>query len=416
MLHLMFALLACRHTPPQPAAELTLERSPVQDPVLALEEGARSMDISVRRRSLELLIGFSQEPGGGMWGPRALFDPSPYVKRSAVDALANRGDDPAAWDLLVETVGRSDVDPYVRGHAGVLLAERGDLRAADTLSEAWRAERLHWRRAPLALAAAAMGDADALAQLQVDLARGDMPLEMQFYLDIGETGLTVLADPLHEGLRMLEPELELPVAISLIRLDDKRGMALIKDVLGGSLDQRLEVIDFAADLPGDPGTELINKARMAGPQPVRRYAELALVARGEAPPQAAFDAMVDPDRELRQQAVWATALWLQGQEGRGRTVRRAQDVLRAGLADPEPTVVQEAVRGLALVGRPEDRELLATLLGADAVGLSVEAAGAILAIDNAGVSCLDEQASPDCEGSWSESAAAAAPTPSRTPG
>ena len=183
---------------------------------------------------------------------------------------------------------------------------------------------------------------------------------------------------------MVEETLVLPTAVALVDLGHRKGEGLFKDALSdGNVELRLEAIDYLTALQDDAvARRLLRKARTGGPDAVRRYAELALVARGEEDPGPAYEALTDVDRELRQQGVWALAGWLASAPDAPRRERRqAYKLLVASLGDPSPAVVQEAITGLGRVGRSADRGLLAGLLTEDTLGLGVEAAGAMLAID-----------------------------------
>lgn len=358
------------------------------DPHAFLVAATQDLEPGIRGRALGLLILHDPSPGGGDWAPRALFDPSGYVQRQAVAALEARLDEEHSVALLEAFVARErGVDPYTRGHAAVVLALAGHTDTRDILSAAWKAEDLRWRRAPLALAALTLGDEEALAVLQEDLARGDFPLEVEFFLDIGRSGRQELADPLIDGLDWIEETLVLPTAVALVGLDHHRGEALFKDALQDKdIELRLEAVDYLVELEDQQvASRMLRRARTAGPEAVRRYAELALVARGDEDPEAAYAALLELDRELRQQGVWALAGWLANSpEAPRRERKQAYKLLVASLGDPSPGVVQQAITGLASVGRPADRALLASLLQEDTIGLGVEAAGAMLAIDAKG--------------------------------
>jgi len=384
-LALTLAFGGCAHRGAEvPAVERVSVEASEGDPQAYLVKASESLNPGIRGRALGLLILYDEAPGGGPWGPRALFDPSSYVQRQAVAALAQRIDEEYSRDLLETFVRRERVDPYTRGRASVALALAGYSGEADTLSAAWKAEELHWRRAPLALGALMMGDEEALPALSEALARGDLPLEIDFFLDVGRSGRTELTRPLIEGLDLVEETLVLPTAVALISLGHVKGEALFRDALGDKdIEVRLEAVDYVVELDNEQvARRLLRRARTGGPEAVRRYAELALVARGEGGPEPAYEALANVDRELRQQGVWALAGWLVSSPDAPRRERRqAYKLLLASLGDPSPAVVQAAIMGLAKVGRSADRGVLATLLQEETLGLGVEAAGAMLAID-----------------------------------
>lgn len=375
----VLSLSACKKVP---VTEVAVEAvAPGEgDARATLQAASAELDVAVRARALKLLIVYE----GADWAPRALFDPSPYVQRAGVEALVELGDDDSY--ALIAALASRDVDPYTRSYAAVRLLESG--RAVPDLG--FSDERLHWRRAPLALPAAMQGDPDAIAALDADLRRGDYPLEIAFFLDIGASGLPV-AEALIEGTGLVEEELELAIACALMDLGHKDGEARFKDALhADSLETRLEAVDYLAERDDELSVELLKKARSIGPAPVEAWADLALIAHGESGPDAAFTALASSDRELRQQAVWALSHWLLESEGSTRDAKQAHKALVAMLGDPEPVVVMESIQALGRAGIMDDRALLAGFMALDDRGMSIEAAGAILAIEaRDGVASLD---------------------------
>ncbi|MFT5586368.1 MAG: HEAT repeat protein [Cognaticolwellia sp.] len=372
-------LLACAHRgqaelPPPAAAQ---EQS-VQDPVLVLQQAAVSDKVTVRLAALSALIELSPEPAGGVYGAIGLADSNPYVQRAAVDALAARLPEAASLEHLRAFCYRSDVDPFVRGHAGVHLALTGEKLPAH-FTQAMDKEPAHWKRIPLALPAAMMGDAHALETLQADLRRGDLPMELTLFQDIGGSGLTVLTTALLEGLPMMEEDLIIPVAAALLELGDSQGESLIKDALGDDeLVRRLEAVDALAKVHTPQANTLLN--RSGGPPAVKDYANLVLVERGAGDIQRAIASLSDADRELRTQAAWAMGGFLAGQES-GRTRRQAHAALLGALQDLEPVVVSQAVSSLGQAGDRADLQAISPFLDAESETLQVRTAHALLSLD-----------------------------------
>lgn len=364
------SLLACRSNPS------TLEVAAVEagegDPAATLEAAAADLDVSVRARALGLLIQASETTE--VWGARAIYDPSEWVQRAGIDALIGHPD-PGAVELIAGLTERTDASPYVRSHAAVSLVVSG----RDVPDLGWADRSKHWHRAPLALSAALQGDAAALSALQTDLAQGDFPLEIEFYLDLGQSGLDV-ADALEASRARVEEELELPIAAAQLGLGDKRGEGHFKEALDSDdIERRLEAVDYLSELDGDAAGDLLKKAAV-GNGIVQDWATLALVARGDRGPEAALTALTLPDREARQQGVWALSHWMAQAES-SRSRKQAHKSLVAMLGDPEPVVVLAAIQGLGRAGELGDRAKLAGFLSLEDRGLRVEAAGAILAIE-----------------------------------
>lgn len=361
----------------------TVQRAPNLDLARqTLVTAAADLDVSVRRRALAILIQTSPQPAGGDWGPRGLWDPNPWVERAAIDALAQRISEPASQRLLIEMTRRTDADPYTRCQAAFRLAQAGDRQTLPTVQAAYRAAGAPWRAAPCALAAARMGDRDALATLGAALRQGELPLDIPFLQDVGDSGLTELVPALTQAADTVEEPLRLGVAGALLRLGAPEGAVIFREALRSpDREQRLEALDYLLTIPGPSALELLRHIK-AEPGLAGTYARLALLARGEGSPEIAWKALQSDDREARMLAVrclgYALARWKD--EGTARHWRhRALAALRKALDDPEDEVRIEVVLALARAGDSADLPSVAALLEADRADLlHVEAAGATL--------------------------------------
>jgi len=383
---LALSLLGCRTpaTAPAPAASVAAAEDAAAEPLPVLVEAAGSLDVSARGRALDLLIRYEPAPAGGEWGARALYDPHAYVQGLTVEALADRIDEPESAALLAELVQRDGVEPYVRGAAAFALAQAGRTDLVDALKAA--SEGLtYWQRAPLSLAAARMGDAEALADLQSSLELGEFPLELGFFEDVGASGLTALAPALIEASVRVEEELVLPIGMALMQLDSARGESIFRSALSDpDPEVRMEAMDYLAANPMPASDALLSRARAQGPDAVRQYANLVRFARGEGKLDNVWSALDSADRESRQLAVRAMAGYLDAKGPSSdwrRTEKQVHAALRAALADTESTVVLEALQALAEVGTPADRIALVPYLTSEPIVLRVEAAGAMLALE-----------------------------------
>jgi hypothetical protein len=331
---------------------------------------------------LGLLVGHGLRPEPH--ASRALFDPSPYVRRSAVAALGARLPEPESLALLQEFVLREDVDPYTRGHVGVLLAEAGHAEALAVLVAAAAAESEWWRAAPLQLGVLAMGEDAVLPQLQAGLARGDFPLELMFFHDCGRVRRSELVEGLVAAAARVEEELVLPIAASLVRLGSPEGEALFAGLLASPVSEaRLEALDFLEPLAGPAAGEvaagLIQGATRDGDPLVANYALLIEVRRGDRPISEAMGLAEDPDRQTRAQALWA----LEGRVGRDseisrRRVQRLESLARTALEDSEYLVATAAVGLLGALGTKQARVALEAGLEVESLPFRVEVVRALL--------------------------------------
>ena len=325
-----------------------------------LEASAASLDVTTRRFALVSLMALDDEAGGGEWAARGLWDPAPAVQRVIASALESRLPEPDTVSVLQEFVARPGLDPYVRCSAASVLARAGDQGSLASVQAAMTAASAPWKAAPCALAAAQMGDADALLVLQSALEGGGLPLDMHFFGDLGRSGLSELSPSLREGLELMEEELELAVAAALLELGDETGAVMLRRALGSSDPMRqLEAVDFLMASSSERASALL---RRAGGE-VGLAASLALIAKGEELPYLAVESLLSNDRETRALACLALGRWLTADlDAPRRASRLAHEALLQSLLDPEEQVRLAAIRALAGYGRPADASALAPLV------------------------------------------------------
>jgi HEAT repeat protein len=387
---LALILAGCVHRGSTSAIDQATVRQLPLPPVAqgVLDAGASSLDVSLRLRALELLCLHAPAEQLEAYAQRGLYDPSAYIRRGVVNALARRLPDPAAQALLVSLLEREDVDAYTRGRAGFLLAQAGVSEALEPMAAAWRAADSAWERAPLALAALMAGDDEASEALAEALKDGSMPLETEFFVAIGQTGRTELVPALIEARELLEEELLLPVGVALLELGEAEGEAVFRATFAdGDVLSQLEAIDYLAMLDGPRAQALIRKARGGDPI-VRTYAELVLVGRGELPLSRAVEASAVRDREQQCLALDAMAAHVRGvpaEQLSRRQAKSARDTALEALLSPEPAVRSCAARALGGVGGPGDRGDIAAMITelsdeAPAEAQRLELAAALVAI------------------------------------
>ncbi len=373
---LMWAACATRVPAPEPAAAVDGTRSEMPAPWReVLDAAAQDVDVATRKEALGLLVGHGVAPEPH--ASRALFDPSPYVRRSAVEALEARLPEPDSLALLQAFVLREDVDPYTRGHAGLLLAEAGHAEALEVLAAAAAAESEWWKAAPLQLAVLAMGEDSVLPSLQAGLARGDFPLEMVFFHDCGRPELV---EGLVAAAARVEEELVLPIAASLVRLGSPEGASLFAGLLASPVTEaRLEALDFLEPLAGSAVEGLLQGATRDGDPLVANYARLIEVRRGDRALSEAIALAEDPDRQTRSQALWALEGRVQREEALSRReMQRLESLARGALEDSEYLVATAAVRLLGALGTKQARSALEVGLEVESLRFRVEVVRALL--------------------------------------
>ena len=377
---LMFAACATRLPAPEPGAAPEGPRAEMPASWReVLEAASQDVDVATRQEALGLLVGHGVRPEPH--ASRALFDPSPYVRRSGVAALAGRLPEPDSLVLLQDFMLREDVDPYTRGHAGLLLAEAGHAEALEVLvAAAAAAEMQWWQAAPLQLAVLAMGEDAVLPNLQAGLARGDFPLELMFFHDCGRVGRPELVEGLVAAAARVEEELVLPIAASLVRLGSPEGEALFAGLLASPVTEaRLEALDFLEPLTGSAVEGLLQGATRDGDPLVANYARLIEVRRGDRSLSEAFALAEDPDRQTRSQALWALEGRLRREEALGRReMQRLDSLARAALEDSEYLVATAAVRLLGALGTKQAYSALEVGLEVESLRFRVEVVRALL--------------------------------------
>jgi hypothetical protein len=333
-----------------------------------LETEVRNTDPGTRARALALLV----EHAGSGWGAVALADPSAWVQRQGVEALAVR-EDPESRALLLSCAAERNTDPYVRGAAAV---HAGGEDAAELMRDALRTESEGWRIAPLALALLRLGDTTARDPLARALATGELALEVDFVLEVGASRDPLLLPALQLAEERAEPELVLPIAAARLMLGDAAGEhALRKAIAEGDVERQLEAIDYLARVDHPAADTLLRRAESGGAEIAVSYARLVLAARtGDAAPFV--DAARDEDPEIR--ALAATVVRSSPSAAADRSVARAFDEL---LIDTDPTVRAEAARSAGELSLTEVRGPVSWLLDDPLARVRTEAAGAMLALE-----------------------------------
>ena len=380
------ALWGCSARPAAPV-DPTLPEANAEIPDLRprqiLMDGAENLDPSTRAMALSWLVRLDEAPAGGTWGPRCLYDPSAWVQRAGVFALADRLSETDTRVLLEEYISQGHADPYVRGMAGLRLAGVGSPSAAATLSGAWRDTSESWQVAPLALASAAHGDPDALEALAEAVRSGEIAMELDFLRDLGASGHADLLPALQEGARFAEDEIRLPIAVALVELGDPSAEQVLRKALQHTdTDIRLGAVDLLVELDHPTANALLQRARNDSSDLLRWYARLALSARTGSDPESFEKAFQEVDPEVRALAVRLSAVAAAHPvAGSNKRVPRAAERLAAvGLDDPATAVRLEAVRAAAALGLDNQANHVATLTRDAWVQLRIEAAGAALSL------------------------------------
>lgn len=366
-------------------AASAVERAAGLDPVVraTLEAGAADLDVGVRRAALAALVRAEAAPAGGAWAQRGRYDPSEYVRRAVVDAVAPRLAEPESRALLRAIVDDAASDPLTRGAAALALVDgAADGRvpeaeqAGDRARLARAAETRGARAAALLLAAARLGDAAAAQRLGELVRAGNLPMELWVVRALGDRPDPALTRTLAEALEATEPELRLALASALLALGEPSGEAALAAALAGDEEVALEALDFLAEArPAERALAVLRGAARAPPL-VRDAAGALRFGHGEGETRAVIPLLAHEEPEVRVYATRAAARRLAGP-----TPLEGADRLRAALRDALPTA--DPALQLALIGAlgaapgPQDRAALAALLSDESTRMRVEAAAAL---------------------------------------
>jgi HEAT repeat protein len=352
-----------------------------------LELGAASLDPQVRRAALEHLTGAASPEERPAWIARAAWDPDPWVNQGAVALLRAQPADSSSTPALQAMVAREGLDGVVRCTAALVLAERGDVSTLALVQQVWADEPESFRSVTCALAAARMGDPGGITGLAESFAEGEeLPMETAFYRELGASGLTSLAAPLAAAGELVEEPAQVGLAVAVLGLDGAIGTPLVRELINaGDEMRRLEIIDRLLMSGSPEAPDLLRKVAAAGPDAVRTYARLALVARGEGAPDQLLEAASSTDREVRLAAARCAGLAVVHAKTEGGEPSRSLEnavakTLSLAARDDEGAVRLVALQAAAAAGFGPTPERLAELLADDDEQIRVAAAGAALAI------------------------------------
>ncbi len=249
----------------------------VADPSTQLEEAAGDPSPSIRALALRYKVATAPPEQLTRWAMQGGYDPDVYVQRAVIDALVRRLSEPAVRGQLTDYIGRASADPYARGFAARSLLAAGDADAASGLLGAWR-DQSPFRSAPLALAAALLGEDDARSALHMVLATGELRDDDEFFVALGLSGEADLEAPAEAGRAVAEEELATRLDFALALMGNSTGEAGWRAALKDP-DPRVgqDALELVLALPADLRASWGARARVAKDKGVKQAA--AVIAR-----------------------------------------------------------------------------------------------------------------------------------------
>lgn len=354
------------------SVDTTLPEMPQVDawpePWEALVADASNLDPTVRALALARLVEVARPEERASWVTRGVFDPEPWVQRRTAEAAVDLG----LQQSMMEFVGLPGADAYVRGWVAMRLpaASVGEL-----VTQAAATPRLDFGRAPLALAAAKLGDSDAQAVLENLLAAAEVEYDPGFFMDLASSALPV-ADALTQGSEWVEDDLAWLYALAQDGLGSPDGRAVLTQaVMTGDAESRLGALEILQLCEADWVTGVLKRAESASEREVAATARAAQLVRQMAPYDAFEPLLADESETVR--AVGLHALARRGppeQRIPRKIVRVVAESLVFGTAR-ERVGAALAIRS----GVPVDRTSLKRALLDDLPSVRIEAAAALVA-------------------------------------
>ena len=353
-----------------------------------LYSGAESLDVSVRLMSAYNIVRYRPEASGGEYTQRFLLDPSPYVQRAALDALLERlqtGEDAEALPLLIDNLNRTDFDAYTWGHLAHSLVGFVGGENIDLISTRWESESESYLIMPLAMAAAEVGNTSALVALEASLTAADIPLELMFFDDCGESGLPISAT-IMDSFERFEQVLHIPAVVCALELGEEDAESTLREIIRSEVnpEQALEVLDFVVEANSSAGEgapyRLLSDASSSPNTLVSTYGLGALLLFDEGDLESVVGSVSSVDRDARVIALTSLTRWW---DSLGHTSTRRQRVsyheaLVEALSDPNIAVVLAAIDAIGHFAFPDDVALIEPLLQSDDSMVRIRAASALL--------------------------------------
>ena len=351
-------------------------------PESLLVETTGADEPSLRGRALELLILGSQAAAGGVYGSQALGDPDPWIQQRAVEILSARLKEPETVKVLSEYIGRTDslVNVYAQGAAGLRLVQAGKMEAVQPHLHRYKELKDQpWSVGPLALMAAKAGDPEALGVLSESLRQGELPLEVDFLMDVGLSGLSELRAPMEAGQEWIEEELALFFALARMALGDVGGEHILRLALGSDDESiQMEALDALIRIPGTD--HLLQRAASQRQSVISWYGELALVGRGLGSVDVLSKAIVNDNRMVREFA--ATFAGQVSPVRSKKPFRVARQVIKMSLTDEDAVVRSQGLKSAVVLNLESLKSDIQQLMSDEVLSVRLEAAGALLALDS----------------------------------
>lgn len=312
------------------------------DPLELLKTACRSLEPSTRAQAIgPLIYRFRNEE----WALRGLYDPDSWVQRAAGLELLQLQE---YTNLLAYLSGNAD--PYVRGElAAKLVLHVSDSEQA-VLSGLWREVKFDWERPPLALAAATLGDKEAITLIGKALEQGDIALSHHFIATLGRSNRPELLPYLKRGEALAEEELKLPYAAARLALGDSSAQsAFISAFNDPNPEVALEALDHLSVLEAGYVIPLLKRAQSTSDPEIKWYALLALLARHEGNPDKLLAAMSEDNWEVRLWTIRFASTLLADETSSRREQATASRVLERASDDESPLIRGEAAKAMRWV-------------------------------------------------------------------
>ena len=188
-----------------------------------LEESAASTETMIRAKALHALVRTDASPGAGVWAPRGIWDPEPWIQWTAVEAMLHRPLNSEGESLLFDLIQRESVTPQIRCPIAFRLGMNWAHQVLPLIQPEYAMEGGGQAKVVCALTGWFLGDESAHAALVAHLQDEGIPMDPYFMHLLVEGGERIGTEVLKDTMEWAEEGVDLQLAGVLARQDVPEG-------------------------------------------------------------------------------------------------------------------------------------------------------------------------------------------------